>query len=103
MKYMLTIEMAQMNLTLGIAVDCFSGKGIEQLAEEVRALDPKAQEFWRIETGITGGVAEVLDVSYPLARRVIDTVREYVGREKSRRAARHVLMNEPAGYRARTR
>jgi|GEM_PF-2828006 len=101
MKYMLEIEMAQMNLTLGVAVDCFSGKGIEQLAAEVRAIDPDHKEFWRIQTGCNGGVAEVLDVTVPLARKVVDAIREYVGREKSRIAARRVL-NEPAGYRSRS-
>jgi hypothetical protein len=84
-----------------VAVDCFSGKGIEQLAEEVRAIDPDAKEFWRIECGCTGGVAEVLDVTMPLARKVVDAVREYVGREKARIAARRV-MNEPVGYRSRS-
>ena len=101
MKYMLEIEMAQINLVLGVAVDCFSGKGIEQLAAEVRAIDPGAKEFWRIQCGCNGGVAEVLDVTYPAARKVVEVIREYVGREKSRIAARRV-MNEPAGYRSRS-
>lgn len=99
MKYMLEIEMAQMNLTLGVAVDCFSGKGIEELAKEVRAIDPNAQEFWRIQCGCNGGVAEVLDVTFPVARKIVDTIREYVGREKARRVARRAL-NETPGYRA---
>lgn len=101
MKYMLEIEMAQMNLTLAVAVDCFSGKGIEELAKEVRAIDPDAKEFWRIECGCKGGVAEVLDVTYPVARRIVDTIREYVGREKSRRVARQAL-KEPIGYRSQS-
>jgi|SRR5579871_1814403 len=101
MKYMLEIEMAQVNLVVGVAVDCFSGKGIEELAREVRAIDPNAQEFWKIQTGCNGGVAEVLDVAMPVARKVVDAVREYVGREKARIAARRVL-NEPMGYRSRS-
>jgi hypothetical protein len=98
MKCFLTIELAQLNRSIAIAVDC-RGKLIEEVQKAVRAFDPDAKEFWRVGVGVLFGVDHLIEVGSPSAQKIVDFVRAYAGLERTRNAA-HLHLREPIGYRA---
>jgi len=84
MQSFITIELARVNKQVVVVVDG-DVAAAEKLAVDLRALDPRGAELWRVRGGVAFSGDKVL-YSLPSPRAILDDVRTYIASQKAESA-----------------